>query len=230
MFEDEEMAANVDENSVDDDVETTEQPTSPVEDNGAKAYSERLKKDREKIRNEERENLAKSFGYNTWNEYLDATTNNKLLDNGLDPDSVRPVLKDLIKNDPEYVEAMKYKAEKEELELKLFANNSLQELNNTFGTNYKSIDDLDPDTIDMWNKGTSLTKAYAANNWVKIQESAIKKATKNSDNGKGHLKDTTGSTQKTETKNYSKEELDVFGLFGISADKANAWKKSHENK
>lgn len=227
MFDDEEMADNVE---TSEGVETSDQTTSPVVDNGAKAYSERLKKDREKIRLEERENLAKSFGYDSWDAYIDASTNNKLLDSGLDPESVRPVLKDLLKNDPEYIEAMKYKAEKEELEKQIFVNTSLQELNKKFGTNFKDVDELDAETVKLWNSGVPLDKAYAANNYASIADNAVKNAAKNIDSGKSHLTNTTGSTQQSSSKEYTKEELAVFGAFGISSDKAIAWKKSHENK
>lgn len=227
MFDDEEMADNVE---TSEGVETSDQTTSPVVDNGAKAYSERLKKDRERIRLEERENLAKSFGYDSWDAYIDASTNNKLLDSGLDPESVRPVLKDLLKNDPEYIEAMKYKAEKEELEKQIFADTSLQTLNKKFGTNFKNVDELDAETVKLWNSGVPLVNAYAANNYASIADSAIRNANMSSDNGKSHLNNTTGSTQQSTSKEYTKEELAVFGAMGIPRDKAIAWKKAHENK
>lgn len=225
MFDDEEMADNVE---TSDGVETSDQTTSPVVDNGAKAYSERLKKDRERIRLEERENLAKSFGYDSWDAYMDASTNNKLLDSGLDPESVRPVLKDLLKNDPEYIEAMRYKAEKEELEKQLFADTSLQALNQKFGTNFKNVDELDAETVKLWNSGVPLVNAYAANNYASIADNAIKNAGAFADNGKSHLNNTTGSTQQSTSKNYTKEELDVFGAMGIPRDKAIAWRNAHK--
>ena len=116
MFEDEELETA---DNVDETVEETaeDQSTSPVEQvDQTKAFATRLKQEKAKAKQEAKEEIAQSFGYASWQEYADAQTNNKLLDNGLDPESVRPVLKDLIKNDPEYLEAMKYKAEKEELE------------------------------------------------------------------------------------------------------------------
>ena len=167
-----EQAANVDDNvqdNVQDNAEKS-QPTSPVDTvDQTKAFAARLKEEKAKAKLEAREEIAKSFGYASWNEYSEAQTNSKLMDNGLDPDTVRPVLKDLIHNDPEYLEAMKFKAEKEELEKELFASNSIKELNEKFGTHYNSVNELDPETIKMWNAGTSLEKAYAANNWEAIQ-------------------------------------------------------------
>lgn len=215
MFEDEElMAANTE-----DFEETETQATSPVETpNQTQAFARRLKEEKAKAKNEAKEEIAREFGYASWQEYSDAQTNNKLLDNGLDPESVRPVLKDLIKNDPEYIEAMRYKAEKEELEKELFASNSLKALNDKFGTNYKSVDELDAGTIEDWNKGTPLEKAFAANNYTALIDMAVKKAGSTRDNGKSHLKTVTGSSEQTQAREISKEELNVARMFGFSEE------------
>lgn len=221
FLEDEDMAANVSE-EVESEQETSATPDSPTEEpvDKTKAFAARLKEEKAKAKQEAREEIAQSFGYDNWTSYVEAQTNNKLLDKGLDPESVRPVLKDLIKEDPDYIEAMKYKAEKEELEKQLFASNSIQMLNNKFGTNYKSINELDEETVKMWNQGTPLEKAFAANNWSMLQDMAVKKAGVKRDNGKDHLKTVQGSTAQTATRDLSEAELSVFSAFGISADKA----------
>lgn len=219
-----EQAANVEETETVDTeqpAEETKQPTSPVEPvDQTKAFAARLKEEKAKAKLEAREEIAKSFGYNSWTEYADAQTNNKLLDKGLDPDSVRPVLKDLIREDPEYQEAMKYKAEKEALEKELFATNSLKVLNDTFGTNYSSINDLDPETVKLWNQGTPLEKAFAANNWEMIRDNAVKKASAPKDSGKSHLKQVTGSSQPNTTRELSKDALNAFKIFGYTEEQA----------
>lgn len=216
----EEQAANVDEEIVEEETQQEEsQPTSPVEKvDQTKAFATRLKEEKAKAKLEAREEIAKSFGYNSWSEYADAQTNNKLLDKGLDPESVRPVLKDLIREDPDYQEAMKYKAEKEALEKELFATNSLKALNEKFGTAYSSVDELDPETIRLWNLGTPLETAYAANNWESIRDAAVKKASVPKDNGKSHLKQVTGSSQPNNTREISKEELDACKIFGFTEE------------
>lgn len=215
MFEEdvEEMADNV--------VET--QSTPPVEQepvDQTKAFATRLKEEKAKAKLEAQEELAQSFGYNSWQEYMDAQTNNKLIDEGLDPGVVRPMLQDLLKNDPDYIEAMKYKKEKEALEKEMFANASIKALNDKFGTNFTSVDELDEDTIDDWNKGTPLEKAFAANNYSKLMEMAVKKANSNSDNGKSHLRTVTGSSEKSTTRELSKDELGVFKMFGFTEEQA----------
>lgn len=217
----EEQAANVENDTIDTQPVDDSKPTSPVEPvDQTKAFATRLKEEKAKARLEAREEIAKSFGYNSWSEYADAQTNNKLLDKGLDPDAVRPVLMDLIKENPDYQEAMKYKAEKEALEKELFATNSIKALNDKFGTAYSSVDELDPETIKLWNAGTPLEKAYAANNWEAIRDAAVKKASVPKDNGKSHLKQMSGSNQPNNTREISKEELNVFKMFGFTEEQA----------
>ena len=120
----------------------------------------------------------------------------------------------------------KYKAEKEELEKELFASNSIQALNNTFGTDYKSVNELDEETIKMWNAGTPLEKAYAANNWSKIAERAVRKTI--TDSGKSHLTNATGTNENGTQREVSKDELSVFKMFGYSEDQVKDYYKKHK--
>lgn len=215
MFEIEEQAANTDEKLETSSNDT--QSTSPVETvDQTKAFAQRLKEEKAKAKEEARKEIAESFGYNSWQEYADAQTNNKLLDKGLDPDSVKDVLKDLIYTNPDYVEAMKYKQEKEELEKEIFASNSLKQLNETYGTNYTSINQLDKPTFDMWSAGTPLVNAYAAHNMSKIVDNAVKQAVAARDNGKSHLKNVSGSSEESKTREISQDELKIAKQFGFS--------------
>lgn len=217
MFEIEEQAANVE--SPETDV-SSEQPTSPVEPvDQTKAFAQRLKQEKAKAKEEARKEIAESFGYNSWQEYVDAQTNDKIIGKGMDPDAVKDVLKDLIYTNPDYVEAMKYKQEKEELEKEIFASNSIEQLNKTYGTNYKSVDELDKQTIDAWNAGTPLVNAYAAYNMSTIIDSAVKKAMAARDSGKSHLKTVSGSTEESKTREISQDELRVAKAFGLDETK-----------
>ena len=216
MFEIDEQAANVD---VQNEPATQEeqQPTSPVEtETQTQAFARRLKEEKSKAKLEARQEIAESYGYASWQEYADAQTNNKILERGLDPDSVKDVLKDLIYNNPEYVEAMKYKQEKEELEKEIFASNSIKQLNETYGTNYSSVDQLDKQTVDAWNAGTPLVNAYAAYNMSTIVDLAVKKAVTGRDSGKSHLKSVGGSSEESKAREVSPNEISVAKAFGFS--------------
>jgi len=217
MFE-EEMADNVPaEASEQAPVET---PTSPVDQ--TKAFAARLKEEVAKAREKDRQELAESFGYENWSAYLEAQQNNKFLDKGLDPEAVKPLIKEFIHEDPDYLEAMKYKAEKEELEKQIFAKSAIDALNSRFGTNYGSVNELDAETVDMWNKGTPLEKAFAANHIAELQDMAVKKAQRES--GKEHLKQVTGSTPNAATKDVSPAEIAAAKMFGFTEEQLREYK------
>lgn len=219
MFEIEEQAANTEVKDEQIAQEET-QSTPPVENvDQTQAFAKRLKEEKAKAKLEARQEIAESFGYNSWQEYADAQTNNKILDKGMDPDAVKDILKDLIYTNPDYVEAMRYKQEKEELEKEIFASNSLKQLNETYGTNYTSVDQLDKPTVDMWNAGTPLVNAYAAHNMSTIIDLAVKKTVAARDNGKSHLKTVGGSSEESKTREVSQDELKIARAFGLNEDK-----------
>lgn len=210
-------------------VETPEtQPTSPVESvDQTKAFAARLKEEKSKAKLEAREEIAKEFGYNSWDEYSNAQTTNKLLDKGLDPESVLPVIKEIIKGDPDYQKAMEYKAREEALEKEMFATNSLKALNEKFGTSYKNISELDEETIKMWNEGATLEKAYAANNWEKIRDNAIKSSV---ETGKSHLTTVTGGNSQSTEKVLTDEQLRAFQqIGGFTKEQVMEYYKKHQN-
>lgn len=72
-----------------------------------------------------------------------------MLDRGIDPEDVKPILKDLLKNDPDYIAAMEYKKNREELEKKVWAENELKKINEKFGLSINNIDNLDKNVIDL---------------------------------------------------------------------------------
>lgn len=215
-------ADNVDEFENEDVLtQETQQPDPQSEQDitQTQAFSKRLSEATKKVRAEAvaetRQSIAESFGYDSWDEYLKAQQSSAISNKGYEPDEVLPLIKEAMKSDPEYIEAMKYKAEKEELEKTLWAKNSLMDLNAEYGTDFKSVDELDKDTIDLWNKGVDLKKAYAANNMSKIIDARVAQA-KSKQSGKDHLTEPKSGAQ-GEVRNLSSNELKVFKLFNPDA-------------
>ncbi len=210
-----------------DAIETQEQieqapqsdPQSEKDITQTQAFSRRLneatKKARAEAVEETRKNIAESFGYDSWADYLAAQQSTAISNKGYEPDEVIPLIKEAMKSDPEYLEAMKYKAEKEELEKTLWAQNALTDLNNTYGTDFKSVDELDKETVDMWNKGVDLKKAYAANNMDSIINARVAQA-KQKQSGKDHLAEPKSGAH-GEVRNLNDYELKVFKMFNPDA-------------
>lgn len=183
------------------------------------AFSRRLNEATKKAKAEAivetRQNIAESFGYNSWDEYLKAQQSTAISNKGYEPDEVIPLIKEAMKSDPEYLEAMKYKAEKEELEKTLWAQNALRDLNGEYGTDFKSVDELDKNTVDLWNKGVSLRDAYALNHIDTIVTTRVAQA-KQKQSGKDHLTEPKSGAQ-GEVRNLTNDELKVFKLFNPGA-------------
>ena len=162
----------------DDNVQTEQnQSTPPVEKevDVTKIVSKRISEEREKIRKEALDEQAQSMGYVNHEEFVKVMTDDKISKTGLDPEEVKPLIKDLLKEDPEYKEALRYKKEKEELEKKMWAKQEIERLNKRFGTTISDVSDLAQEVVKLWNTGIPLEKAYAAENIDKITELATKR-------------------------------------------------------
>lgn len=129
-------------------------PTPGAQDDETKAFSERLKHVREKDRAE----LATALGFSSWEDALNSGYSKKLLEAGIDPDIGKPIIEDAVANHPEVIKAKQLIAQAEE-EKKTA---ELQLLNEKYGLDYKSIDDLDSQVKDLLQKGVPLSKAYVA--------------------------------------------------------------------
>lgn len=191
--------------------ETTEQtPTSPVDEvNVTKIVSERLKGEKAKLEKEIRLEQAQTLGYNSWEEFQESVMDAKLLDSGFDPESAKPLIKEVLKNDPDYIELKKYKEEREKLEQVQWAKSQLENLNSKFGTNYKDVSELDDKTVELWQSGFLLENAFAAYNYDKIEQAATQRAKLGTDSKK-HLQGQPSSGTQGAQKTITDDELRRF--------------------
>lgn len=205
---------------VDDDAQTSDTNVetvsqTDVKKDETKAYSDRLNKDREKIKTDLKLDIAKQAGYETWEDYNNHQIDSKIVDKGLDAEVVKPFLKDLIKSDPEYQEGIKYKKEKEAVESQIWATQEVKKLNEKYGTSINSIQELDAKVIELWNGGMTLEKAFASENTDKIVELAVKR--NNISSGKEHLKGSIGGGSGAISKSLSNIEMDKFRRYNPTA-------------
>lgn len=194
-------AAKVDENQ-------SVSPTETESVSETQRVAKRIKEAKEEARKQALEDMATEMGYENYANFMEAQTNNKLIEKGLDPEAIKPVMEEFFKNSPEYKEALKYKQEKEELEKKIWAQSELERLNTEMGTLFKDISELDEKTIEFWNKGLALEEAYAAANRKKIIKSEPVVQT-----GKDHMKpipSSNGNNPVINRREPSKEELAIF--------------------
>lgn len=125
-----------------------------------KAFAARLKESTEKARREERENIAKSLGYESYEAMLKEKENNMLKESGFNPDDVSPVVDKIVierlKNDPRLLELEEIKKAR----AKEFAKEELAKITELTGGEITSLSQLPQEVIDLWKKKGSLKSAY----------------------------------------------------------------------
>ena len=72
------------------------QGTTPVNETQTQAFAHRLKEATSKARNEERESIAKSLGYESYADMQAKREAEMLREKGLDPEDVSPVVEQLV--------------------------------------------------------------------------------------------------------------------------------------
>ena len=186
-----------------------------------KAFAKRLKESTEKARREERDNIAKTLGYNSYEELQKSRENNILKDKGLDPDEVSPIIDDIVKqridNDPRMKELENYR----QREMKEFAKKELAEITKLTNGEITSLEQLPKEVVDAWKSEGSLKSAY-----LKVEgERLILKARSDQSRGStSHMQSLEGaSPQPTNKRPLTAEEKELWKFFnrGVTDEELN---------
>ena len=173
-----------------------------------KAFSNRLKKEREKIEKEyaekkqkELDEIAVSRGFKDWNELSDYSNQEKLEQIGIkDPKVFNEYVSDLVSKNPSVIEAQRIIESAKEKEQEELIKSAISEIN-SFDPDIKSVEDLFKmpnydEYYDLVGKGYSLTDAYKIVAFDKITNNKAASAAqvvKNNIDSKGHMKSMTGN-------------------------------------
>lgn len=152
------------ENTVVENVVTdTEQGSNAGESNTVdttKAFAKRLRESTDKARREEREAIAKSLGYESYEDMQKKRENQLLRDKGFDPEEVSPLVDEIVKqrleNDPRIKELETLRAK----QVQEFGRQELAEITKLTGGEITSLTQLSPEVIELWKKKGSLKSAY----------------------------------------------------------------------
>ena len=193
------------EDAISNEQEDNDNKTSNKEVDRTKAFSDRLKQKTQEVEkkfNDKLENIAKTKGYNSWDEFEKAMNRDALVEAGVeDPDKFSDVLNRMIKESPEVVKAREIieKQQQEEQDAK-----TEQELKliHDIDESIETLDDISrldncDDIIEKLNRGYSLYDAYVLCNMNKISQLTRDKKEKNqvnNTNSKNHMKSTRGGS------------------------------------
>jgi hypothetical protein len=179
-----------------------------------KAFAKRLKESTDKARNEEREAIAKSLGYASYDEMQKNREAKLMAEKGLDPEQVNPVVDEIVRkridDDPRIKELENLKRK----QIAEYAKKELADIRELTDGEITSLNQLSPEVIEVWKKTGSLKNAYmqveGANLINKIKAGKSKGTT-------DHLQNPSGSSGESKnTRALTAEEKQVWQLFNPS--------------
>lgn len=140
---------------------TTEtQPESEINVETTKAFAKRLSEKTEQVRNEERESIAKSLGYESYEVMMKKREMKAIEDKGFDPEEISPLVEELVQNrlnnDPRMKELEKLRAQ----QVEEFGKKELAEITKLTDGEITSLEQLPSEVLELWKKKGSLKSAY----------------------------------------------------------------------
>ena len=192
-----------------------------------KAFAKRLKESTTKARLEERESIAKSLGYDSFEELQKSRERKTFEDAGLDPDDVSPIVEELVKQridaDPRMQELEAYRAKRAEE----FGKKELAEITKLTNGKVTKFDDIPADVMELWKKKGSLKAAYLE---LKGEELILQARSEQSKGSTAHLNTPTGSSSGTNGKRHlTEQEKKMWRFFTPSITEEELNKKLVDN-
>lgn len=180
-----------------DEGEGKEQKPAEPEVDKTKAFAKRLKESTDKVRQEEREAIAKSLGYESYEQMIKERETKKLEEKGIDPEQGSEVINELVKQrieaDPRIKELEEYRKQR----VKEFGERELAEINKLTNGEITSLAQLPKEVIDLWKTKGSLKAAYLELEGEKL---ITKIRSEQSKGSTGHLQNPSGGTPGQDTK------------------------------
>lgn len=178
------------------------------------AFAHRLKEATSKARNDERESIAKSFGYENYAEMQKAREQNMLREKGYDPEDVAPIIEQLVKQriaeDPRLKEFERTRRE-------TWAQEELTKLKELTGGRISRLEDVPEDVLELWKTKGSLKGAYIElHGETLIREMQTGIAGEQSKGSTSHLntpQGTPATTLNSDKRPFTAQERAVYKLF-----------------
>ena len=200
-----EDVSNDDASKSDNNIETT------------KAFAKRLKESTDKVRLEERDAIAKTLGYGSYDELIKNQENKALKDKGLDPDEVSPIIEELVKKRIDADPRMQELAELKKQQIEEFGRKELAEITKLTNGEITSLTQLPKEVISRWKEKGSLKAAYLELEGEKL---ITKMRSEQSKGSTEHLKSPSGSeTTPSNKRHLSNEEKQTWLFFNPGTSK-----------
>ena len=193
---------------------TTEKQNSVTE---TQAFAHRLKEATMKAREEERQNIAKSLGFESYEDLQKNREKSLYESKGLDPEEVAPVIEEIVekrlKDDPRMQELESYR----EKQAEAWAKKELEDLKQLTGGKINNISDVPEDVLNLWKTKGSLKEAYLQLKGEElIREMRGSIASKQNSASTEHLKSPRGTSAPITDKNvrpFTDKEKAIYKMF-----------------
>lgn len=176
----------------------------------AKAFSIRL--------NEERDNIAREAGFESYEDMLKKKDLKKMEENGLDPDVASPVFEELVKQrieqDPRIKEYEVLKKKEQEREFKEWCDKELKQLTTLTDGKIKALSDVPQDVVKLSEKTGSLKSAYLQLHGEElISQLKLKQTSEESRGTTNHLAQLKeGSSVERKTRPLTPQEIKAYKM------------------
>ena len=190
--------------------QATDNKGNNVDVDKTKAFAKRLKESTDKARLEEREAIAKSLGYESY-EAMQKSRENKLLEEkGLDPEqasaTIDEIVKKRIEEDPRIKELEEFRRQR----VKEFGEKELAEIAKLTNGEVTKFNQLSKEVIDLWTKKGSLKAAYLELEGEKLISKIRSEQSKGST---AHLTNPSGSTAQSNKRFLNEKEKQIWKQF-----------------
>lgn len=181
-----------------------------VEVDKTKAFAKRLRESTDKARQEEREAIAKSLGYESFDELQKSRETKVLEDKGLDPEQASEAIDELVRKRLENDPRMKELDELRKLRVKEFGEKELAEIGKLTGGEITKFSQLSKEVIDLWTKKGSLKAAYMELEGEKLINKIRSEQSKGTTS---HLANPSGSTSDPTKRLLTEAEKKIWKQF-----------------
>lgn len=146
--------------------EVQTEPTEESKDNDVnnveqtKAFAKRLRESTEKARNEEREAIAKSFGYESYGAMIRERQSQLIKDKGYDPEDISPMVDEIVKQRIDADPRMKELEDLKRQKVADYAKRELADISKLTNGQITRLEQLPSNVIELWKQKGSLKSAY----------------------------------------------------------------------
>lgn len=178
-----------------------------------KAFAKRLAEEKAKVVNEERINIAKALGFNSYDELVKSREVKMYEEKGLDHSEISPLVEEIVKQrldaDPRMVELEQLRAK----QVEEFGKRELAEITKLTDGEVTKLEQLPKEVLELWKKKGSLKAAYLE---LKGEELILKTRSAQSKGSTSHMGNLSGNSEQGAKRHLTDEEKRMWRLFNPS--------------